>query len=98
MISRRIASIMGALMLTLAAVGLTPMAAQAASAPSCVHLYQSGEGNSYATVKNLCSSSIRIRVIWAWAGDGACSTIHSGHTYVEKRRGKIPYVSSVQSC
>lgn len=77
----------------------TAVPAHAATAPSCVSLSQWDSGGySYARATNNCGSTVRVRMIWAWAFDGACTTIYSGYRLTEWRWGGPPYVSSLQSC
>jgi hypothetical protein len=70
--------------------------------PSCVRLDQWESWSllrgwkSHARAINNCNRSLRFRMIWAWAGDGACHSVR--RSWYEERRGKLPYVSELRSC
>jgi hypothetical protein len=71
-----------------------------AVAPSCVKLNQGRNGNTaWAEATNQCGYTVRFRMIWAWAGDGACSS----NTYRYETRGAAsipprPYVDELRLC
>jgi hypothetical protein len=101
-LKKRLAS--GAAILTLTATSgiLSATSAAAATAPSCVGLSQWESTQfpvrSYASVQNFCSGGKRVRLIWAWAGDGECHYLSPGAYYKESRLGRAPYVSEVRAC
>ncbi len=78
----------------------TTAPAQAATAPSCVRLYQwDSGGRSYASAQNWgCGSTVRVRMIWAWASDGACVTLRNNEGYSEWKWGWPPYVGELRTC
>jgi hypothetical protein len=82
----------------------TPDAESAASAPSCVHLRQWDEWRgwrgyrSWAQATNNCGYTVRLRMIWAWALDGSCTSLAPGWWRREWRTGGLPYVSELRSC
>lgn len=52
----------------------TPLTAHAAPAPSCV-LAQYISSKKHVFVQNQCRGTVRVKVIWAWGADSACTTI-----------------------
>jgi precorrin-4 methylase len=71
-----------------------------AVAPSCVVLTGGTRGITkvWARATNNCGYAVRFRMIWAWAGDGACKTVsrywEEERTWTEPR----PYVSELRLC
>jgi hypothetical protein len=58
----------------LAAVGLTPLVATPAQAASCV-TYSVSDNHRAVVVRNTCSDTRRIKVIWHHATDSACTQV-----------------------
>lgn len=82
----------------LSVVGMA-MPAHAAAAPSCVSLSQwDSGGSSYARATNWCGRAVRLRMIWAWAGDGNCTYLPNGYYLQEGRGGTYPYVTELRVC
>jgi hypothetical protein len=74
-----------------------------AVAPSCVELNQGRSGSTaWATATNRCGYTVRVRMIWAWASDGSCTTLYNNYYYRETRGAANipphPYVSELRSC
>ncbi|HEX6340428.1 hypothetical protein [Umezawaea sp.] len=74
-----------------------------ASAPSCVELSQGRNGGTaWAEATNRCGYAVRVRMIWAWASDGACTSLPDRYYYRETRGAASvpprPYVSELRSC
>ncbi len=74
-----------------------------APAPGCVGLSQGRNGSTaWAEATNRCGYTVRVRMIWAWAGDGACTTLPNNYYYRETRGAANipprPYVSELRSC
>jgi hypothetical protein len=73
-----------------------------ATVPSCVELRQWEEWtfwegwSSWAEATNRCGYGVRFRMIWAWAYDGQCMTVHN--YWLEGRHGRFPYVSELRPC
>jgi hypothetical protein len=100
---KRLKTGVSALALTAASVVVTALPAAAATAPSCVHLYQWTETPnnvyySYARAYNDCKGTVRFRLIWAWAVDDPCVQVDPGHSITSRRLGRPPYVSEVRAC
>jgi hypothetical protein len=74
-----------------------------APAPNCVGLSQGRNGSTaWAEATNGCGYTVRLRMIWAWAGDGSCVSL-SNNYYHRETRGAAnipprPYVSELRSC
>jgi len=74
-----------------------------APAPGCVGLAQGRSGSTaWAEATNRCGYTVRFRMIWAWAGDGACTSLPN-NWYHRETRGAAnipphPYVSELRSC
>lgn len=74
-----------------------------APAPSCVGLEQGRDGSTaWAKATNRCGYTVRLRMIWAWAGDGSCTSLPN-NWYLRETRGAAnipprPYVSELRSC
>ncbi len=70
--------------------------------PHCVELTQWNSWSwwkgwrSHARAINHCGYPVRLRMIWAWAFDGACHTVK--RSWYEERGGSIPYVSELRYC
>jgi hypothetical protein len=74
-----------------------------AAAPACVKLSQGRNGSTaWAEASNTCGYAVRVRMIWAWAGDGSCTSLSNGYYYRETRGAANvpprPYVSELRSC
>ena len=74
-----------------------------AVAPACVQLSQGRNGSTaWAEATNRCGYAVRVRMIWAWAGDGACTSLPNNYYYRETRGAANipphPYVSELRSC
>lgn len=72
-----------------------------ASVPSCVVIASQGRssGTSYATIKNQCGSTQRVRVNWGNAYDSSCVSFNYG--FITRRTAGFwgtPYVKGLMSC
>lgn len=69
------------------------------NAPTCVWLSQWASGAwDYARATNHCSYTVRIKMNWAWAIDGSCTTLPSGWYYTEGRLRPGHYVQALENC
>jgi hypothetical protein len=80
-----------------------PGVAPAATAPVCFTLAQWDEAvvtgwKSHARSRNECSTTYRVRFIWAWATDGPCTSVPPNWVLTSWRWNKAPYVSEIRSC
>ena len=56
--------------------------ARAATAPTCVQVQNTSSGTTYRVkVTNTCGSTQRVKVIWAYGPDSACTTLNSGYQF-----------------
>jgi hypothetical protein len=78
------------------AVAVSPAAAApsgervvTAVSPSCVDVTKQGKswGFPYVEVKNNCSSTQRVKVIWAWGPDSSCNIMKPGATIRDSSGG-----------
>ncbi|VVJ19280.1 Uncharacterised protein [Amycolatopsis camponoti] len=75
-----------------------------APAPNCVGLAQGRNGSTAwaEATNNNCGYTVRVRMIWAWAGDGPCVSLPNNYYYRETRGAANipprPYVSELRSC
>lgn len=69
--------------------------AQAATAPSCVQLYQPG---NRVQVTNGCKSGVRVKVVWAFATDGACTYIPSLSSKFFAKKGWPARLDGLKTC
>jgi hypothetical protein len=73
-------------------------------APSCVNLKQfwKDDNTVRAEATNTCGKTVRFRMIWAWAGDGACNSLPNGwYHWEEHDKSRFlpdPYVSELRAC
>lgn len=74
-----------------------------APAPGCVGLSQGRNGSTaWAEATNTCGYTVRLRMIWAWASDGSCTSLPD-NWYHRETRGAAnipprPYVSELRAC
>ncbi|MEC3981291.1 hypothetical protein [Amycolatopsis sp. H20-H5] len=64
---------------------------------------QHRDGNTaYATASNTCTHAVRVRMIWAFAADGGCTSLPKGYAYTESRGAAAlpprPKVSEMRNC
>ncbi len=54
-----------------------------ALSPTCVDVTKQGrsKGFPYVDVKNNCSSTQRVKAIWAWSSDSSCNTLRPGQSF-----------------
>lgn len=69
--------------------------AQAAPAPSCVQMYTPG---NRVQVTNTCKYTVRVKVVWAFATDGACTTIPAFKTKFFNKKGWPARLDGLQKC
>jgi hypothetical protein len=64
-----------------------------AVSPSCVDVTKQGKswGFPYVEVKNNCSSTQRVKVIWAWGPDSSCNTMKPGATIRDSSGGAAKF-------
>lgn len=74
MIKKSVASLVASVVAGAGLVVAMPLNAHAAPAPSCV-LAQYVSSKKHVFVQNQCRGTVRVKVIWAWGPDSACTTI-----------------------
>lgn len=54
-----------------------------ALSPTCVDVTKQGrsKGFPYVDVKNNCSTTQRVKAIWAWSSDSSCNTLRPGQSF-----------------
>ncbi|TMR24065.1 hypothetical protein ETD86_05955 [Nonomuraea turkmeniaca] len=75
-----------------ASLGLAAAPAQAATlgnVPGCVSVWSAnGKVTKTGYAYNGCTYRVRMRIVWAWAPDGACTTVNPGRQiWSQKARG-----------
>lgn len=65
-------------------------------APSCVDVNVLGTGTD-AVVTNNCSTTERVKVVWAFGGDSACTTLRPGYQF-DDSAGFTARFDRLESC
>lgn len=80
-----------------ASVGSTLV--KATLAPTCVKETKTGHswGFPYAIIKNTCSTTQRVKIIWAFAPDSPCKTLKPGATYRDST-GALGEFDGIKKC
>ena len=76
----------------------TVPASFAAPAPTCVSPRRTTSGlNQTVTVTNNCSTTQRVKVLWAFGPDSACTVVNSKGGF-SSRRGRLPRFDGLERC